>query len=403
MSVEAPPAEVGNDTSAPATSRQRWRGRLLWGALLAGTVVALGLLTLGTPPRATAFDPDAATPTGSRALARVLADHGVEVDVVRRIDDLEGSAPDADTTIVVSAPNLLGEDALVRLRAAARPAARLVLVLPRQQVLDGLDLTATSRLRSVPGTPGARCGLPLLRPGEGLSRSTASYEVEGAGWRTCFTDGAVAGLVAQGLGSGHETWVLGFGGILQNESVVQQANAAAAIRLLGGSDRLVWYHPGAADAADAATGQPKGLRLPDWFDPLVTLLAFGVALLALIRGRRLGRVVTEPLPVVVRASETTEGRGRLYRRANERARSVEILRAGTIRRLSHRLGLPRGVWGPERSGGDEESLVDATARASGLSPERIRAILLDPVDDSDAALLRCAQQLTELEDKVSHP
>jgi hypothetical protein len=203
-------------------------------------------------------------------------------------------------------------------------------------------------------------------------------------------------VVAQGVGSGHETWVLGFGGILQNGSVLQQANAAAAIRLLGGSERLVWYHPGAADVADAAVDRPRGLVLPGWFQPLVTLLAFGVVLLALVRGRRLGRVVTEPLPVVVRASETTEGRGRLYRRANDRARAVEILRAGTVRRLSKRLGL-------QRARVDDDVLVDAIGRATGLDPQRIRAVLLDPVEDDDAALIRCAQQLTELEDKVTHP
>jgi hypothetical protein len=398
VSVGARSAEADVTATGPAEPAHRqWRGRLLWGALLVGTVLALGLLTLGTPPRATAFDPDATTPTGSRALARVLADHGVEVEVVRRIDDLEDSDPDAGTTVVVSAPNLLGEDALGRLRAATGRAGRLVLVVPRQQALDGMGLAATSRLRSVPGTPGDGCGLPLLHAGEELSRSTASYEVEGAGWATCFDDGSVpAGMVARGVGSGHETWLLGFGAILQNESVLQQSNAAAAVRLLGRSERLVWYHPGAADLADAATDRPRGLQLPEWFGPLVTLLAFGVALLALIRGRRLGRVVTEPLPVVVRASETTEGRGRLYRRAHDRARSVEILRAGTVRRLSRQLGLGR-------TGVEGDALVDATARASGLPPERIRAILLDPVEDTDAALIRCAQQLTELEDKVTHP
>ena len=97
----------------------------------------------------------------------------------------------------------------------------------------------------------------------------------------------------------------------------------------------------------------------------------------------------------MRASETTEGRGRLYRRAHDRVRSVEILRAGTTRRLSHQLGLGRSVVAPG-------ALVDAVARATALEPQRIREILLDPVEDSDAALIRCAQQLTDLEDKVAH-
>ena len=56
--------------------------------------------------------------------------------------------------------------------------------------------------------------------------------------------------------------------------------------------------------------------------------------LALWRGRRLGPVVDEPLPVVVRAAETTEGRARLYRRAEgARTGPPSSLRAATRPRL----------------------------------------------------------------------
>lgn len=378
---------------APATRRRRLRGPILWVALLIGTVVVLGLLTLAQPPPETAFDPDAASETGSRALARVLADQGVEVDVVRRIGALEDAEPGADTTVVVSAPNILGDNGLGRLLDATRPAARLVLVLPRQQALDGLGFPLTARLRGATGDS-PDCG-QLLRDGEALTPSTASYESEDpAGWTGCFPVGNAFGLLV-GTGDGPQTWVLGFGGILQNDTIDEEANAAAAIRLLGGSERLVWYHPGDADVADAATAEPRGLQLPEWFSPIVTLLAFAVGLLALIHGRRLGRIVTEPLPVVVRAAETTEGRGRLYRRAHDRGRSVDILRAGTSRRLARRLGLGRAAVDPD-------ALVDATSRATGLETDHVRQILLGPVEDTDAALIRCAQQLTDLEDKVAH-
>ena len=61
------------------------------------------------------------------------------------------------------------------------------------------------------------------------------------------------------------------------------------------------------------------------------------------RGRRLGPLVVEPLPVVVKAVESTQGRGRLYRRVRDRAHAAEILRAATARRLAARLGCPRGT------------------------------------------------------------
>ena len=48
-----------------------------------------------------------------------------------------------------------------------------------------------------------------------------------------------------------------------------------------------------------------------------------VVLVALWKGRRLGPLVAEQLPVVVRASETVEGRGRLYRSRRARDRAAD--------------------------------------------------------------------------------
>ena len=53
-------------------------------------------------------------------------------------------------------------------------------------------------------------------------------------------------------------------------------------------------------------------------------------------------------------------------------------------------------------------LVDTEEKIRAFLPEVDELVteglvLLDPVEDSDAALIRCAQQLTELEDKVARP
>ena len=87
-----------------------------------------------------------------------------------------------------------------------------------------------------------------------------------------------------------------------------------------------------------------------------------VVVLALWRARRLGRVVEEPLPVVVRAAETVEGRGRLYRAAGARDRAAEALRRGARDRLVPRLGLPAGA--------DREALVGTVAVRTGRTLPR---------------------------------
>ena len=59
------------------------------------------------------------------------------------------------------------------------------------------------------------------------------------------------------------------------------------------------------------------------------------------RGRRFGPLAVEPLPVVVRASEATRGRARLYRRARAYGRATAALRAASAR--AHRLPAGRAA------------------------------------------------------------
>src|SRR4029077_10464304 len=79
---------------------------------------------------------------------------------------------------------------------------------------------------------------------------------------------------------------------------------------------------------------------------MVVQLWLAVLLIALWKGRRIGPLVAEELPVVIRASETVEGRGRLYRSRRARDRAAQALRASTLQRLVPRLGLAADTSAP---------------------------------------------------------
>jgi hypothetical protein len=123
----------------------------------------------------------------------------------------------------------------------------------------------------------------------------------------------------------------------------------------------------------------------------------GAALAATIlwRGRRFGALVVEPLPVVVKAVESTQGRGRLYRRVRDPGHAAAVLREATARRLATRVRLPAGSPVPV--------VADAAAAHLGADPRAVRDVLVDrPVVD-DRALTRLAADLAALEKEVSHP
>jgi hypothetical protein len=184
--------------------------------------------------------------------------------------------------------------------------------------------------------------------------------------------------------------------VLANARLAEGGNAALALRLLGRQDRLVWYVPSFDDIGSTeASGPALGDLLPPWTGP-VAVQALVVALAAALwRGRRLGRLVTEPLPVVVQAAEATRGRGRLYRRSRAYGHAAASLRAGTASRVATRLGLPRSAGAV--------AVIEALAHATGRTTDDVAALLYGPPPTDDAGLTELARRLDDLESEVHRP
>jgi hypothetical protein len=102
--------------------------------------------------------------------------------------------------------------------------------------------------------------------------------------------------------------------------------------------------------------------------------------------------------VVVRAIESTHGRGQLYRRANDRGHAAGSLRRATSRRLASRLHLPRSA------SADAELLATEVSRITNRPIREVHDLLggnLQP-PASDQDLVRLARQLAALEEQVEN-
>ncbi len=354
--------------------------------VVAGAVVAVALAAwLGRGSRAYAADLDPGNPdgAGAQALARVLDHQGVEVDVVRSAHALDAADLDSSTTLVVTSTGNLGRSTTARL-LRDQGAAHLVMVTP------GPELVRLLGVRRLPVTTIPVGSVPAACPAyDALSvrvHSGQAYRTRG-----CFRD-AEGVLLAQPR---RDLTLLGASAILTNDQVLEGDNAAVALRLLGQRQRLVWYVPSLGDLRGADSVSARGL-LPDWLTPALWILALtGIALVAW-RGRRLGPLAQEPLPVSVKAVETTRNLGRLYRRSGDRPHAAAALQAASRRRLAERLRLPRGVP-PDR-------LVEDVAGRTGRPVQEIDHLIgpgaRSPVDDPGLADL--ARRLTELDREVSH-
>jgi hypothetical protein len=361
----------------------RHRSSLLIGlALVAAIAIAI---VLGTGAQtSTPMDPDNPGPSGARALARVLGDEGVDVQVARGADELEAIDVDGGTSVVVVLPEYLGTSTIERLREHTGQAHTVIVVGAGPGVADAL------------GELGGGASIPL---DEGRASACDDPRFDGLTLEVDFTtlyrqgdcfDGKAGAIVtepADGL------LLFGADQALTNDQILRADNAAVALRMLGQDERLVWYVPSIDDLV-GDDGVSLQTLLPRWVRPGLALIVIVMVTVILWRARRLGALATEPLPVVVRAVETTRSLGRLYRRSGDRDHAAESLRRAARSRLAERLRL--GSTTPP------DVLAREVARRTGRTEEDVVSVLgpAGVVPSSDRDLITLARQLTELDREV---
>jgi hypothetical protein len=381
--------------SKPLTpTHRRWLIPSVVVALLMVSALAVTLLNQG--PQRNSEDLDPANPgySGAQGLAHVLGEHGVKVTVVRSQGELLDQVVDGATTVAITGTgSLSGRTAHTALVHAASSAG-LILLDPDPEVTKGMGLPVASHLADLVDLA-ANCQGTDVGEAFRLARADRAYlpTAPGTTAPTCFPDkiGGGGAMVSLPAAVGRPPVVmLGDESLIINGAILDSDNAAIALHLFGRTSHLLWYVPSQADIA-AADGTSRSIT-PSWFQPGLTLGTSAVVLLCLWRGRRLGRLVTEPLPVIVRAVETTESRGRLYRKARDRSRALAVLQQATTKRLATFLGLSASTA--------LSNVAAASAAASGRDYEDVMDLLESPAAHDDSSLLELASTLRALEKEV---
>ncbi|MET3450839.1 DUF4350 domain-containing protein [Curtobacterium sp. 1544] len=367
-----------------------WVAIVLVGLLLAALTAVVQ--RSGGPER-DPLDPASATASGSKALVRVLEQRGTDVRVVDTADRIDA---DGGTVFVDDSQGALDPAVARRL---GREAAHVVLVSTTPAVLDafGLDVEPVAQVDGDDTAATGTCAIPAAADARRVTTTGFAFQVpDGArapsGTDLCAPTGSGDdrgyGLVRTDTPAGDVTLV-GTTSVFRNDTITTAGNAALALGLLGDGDALTWYTttPGAPDAAPTL-----GTLAPSWVPSALALLGLVAVAAGIWRGRRLGPLVVERMPVVVRAAETTEGRARLSARTRDRTHALDTLRIAAVRRTARRLGLPRSAHVDE--------VVRAAAHATGRSDTDVGAVLVGGATPDDRALVAGAAALDDLERAV---
>ncbi|MFI9625020.1 DUF4350 domain-containing protein [Streptomyces sp. NPDC052042] len=385
-------------TSASSAPRQVWsrvRGLLL--ALLVLIVAGVVLAAMRSGDQHGRLDPRSADRYGSRAVAELLKERGVSVRVATTLDEATaGVGP--DTTLLVTSPDALTPHQQDELRArTAHSGGRTVLLAAGPPSVGTLVPGVRAKSAGPTKTRTPQCSLLAARRAGAIEAGGFRYAAGGLATISCFPSDGLPTLLLFEQGAG-DTVLLGSSDLLHNARLADQGNASLALQLLGSRPHLVWYLPSLIDTEHNGGGEPGDRGFTDliprgWLWGTLQL-AFAALLAAVWRARRLGPLVTERLPVAIRASEAAEGRARLYRRTNARGRAADSLRSATRLRIAALLGVsPRNAHSPT-------TLLPAVSARLGGDESRLRHLLFGPAPSDDTALVQLADQLDTLEREV---
>ncbi|MFA5709721.1 DUF4350 domain-containing protein [Mycolicibacterium sp.] len=377
-------------TAGPAQRGRTWR----WIAVAIVAVVLLAAVTawLTTPRDGGRMDPTATGPDGAQALVTLLREQGVQVQVADTAAEAAALAG-PDSLLLVAQTFYLWDDELLATLADAP--GDLLLIAPtsrtREALAPGIAEGTESTLGGEPD-----CALREAdRAGSARLGPTVTYEAadDDIDLTRCYE-----GALVRYTDGDRTITVIGTADFMTNSTLLRDGNAALAMNLAGAAPRLIWYAPQQPEGESSGAASITDL-IPDRVNWIVWQLCLVVALVALWKGRRLGPLVAEKLPVVVRASETVEGRGRLYRSRRARSQAAEALRTAALQRLTPRLGLGPGT--------DPPTLVAAIAqntaqRAPGLDPGLVQYALFGPPPATDDDLVHLAHALDDIERQVAH-
>lgn len=397
MTVHALPPDfvVGDGSTASATARNGWQ-RFGW--LITLVVVALAVLAFlaftRAPTSQAPLSINNSQKTGAQAVAEILRDQGVDV---AESTSLSGAAKalGADGTLVIASYYYLDDDQMSSILAWKGPVLWLA---PDDYDLATIVPSAITSDAAFSAIAAADCPVPAVERAGEINAPGGRYATT---WETpsvtpCYaspsTGDAMLLQVARD-GAGPMTMIAA-PAFLSNEFLAERGNASLALNLLGTKGRVAWYMGSTYDSSTLGSDGKGGVALtaPAWVNAAALAAALVFLAAGLWRGRRLGPLMTEPLPVVVPASEATRGRARLYRRGRAFGHAAAALRAGSARRLAQRLGL-----GPHAT---RETINAAVAASSTKDTATVDFLIFGPPPRDEAAMLDLVRRLDALESEV---
>ncbi|XCB30658.1 hypothetical protein RQN30_04555 [Arcanobacterium hippocoleae] len=161
-----------------------------------------------------------------------------------------------------------------------------------------------------------------------------------------------------------------------NAFLAHAGNAAFALNLLGAKPTLYWVENySSPEQFDDNSNPADSAELPEWISIFAIASLLSGFWFVLYQGRRFGKLVPEPLPVVVPSGETDFGRAQLYAQGKDFTYLARIIRNEFL--MKYAKTELNGVNPAEQNDRSIaiSKIVDTLHKRSGQSPDYLADVL----------------------------
>ncbi|MST49882.1 DUF4350 domain-containing protein [Mobiluncus porci] len=375
-------------TATPRVGEALHQARWIIGGFLLLLVSAVVFGLISNPTDDNQLSIHNPRPNGAMALAEVLKDRGVKVHDVYTPRD--ASQLGENDLLVITGVRDLSEKHLQTLMES--PTTN-VLFLGTFAQSNRLEPYVSAVGESNPDGLAPRCKLPAAFEAGPLHGSRGSLEPLREPAAACYevAPGKFAYLKFVRPG-GLTVSFLSEGKSAQNQEITKGSNAAFLLNLMQPADRVGWVVGRTFQLSSPSGAGASPDMVPPAFTQALLLFFAALLVLGLAKGRRLGRIVKEELPVVVHGSETIQGRARMYRNMAAFETTAKHARSYTARKLGENLHLPTPLTA--------QALCWEVANYIDLPVPRVEEILLGRAPRNATELMGLLKDLNSLVQKT---
>lgn len=340
------------------------------------------------------FSPDNPKENGTMALSEVLRNKGTNLQIIDSIEDTY-YASEKDAIVVIN-PQNIPKDRLQELEENGYNDIFFMNTYNAQfQDIEEINSSKLTEIKAQCKTESFNTEtkisgsfLSLKIDEEKISDSDIEYKIN-----KCFPielDGETSYAYIEKISDTYKTSYIADPSIFTNKEITKSSNAAVALNLFNKYKNIYWYMPTKAEFEDPSNAAPP--LTPSWAGQIFLLICIATIFLLLAKGKRLGFVIKENLPVVVKFEETNTGKANLYRKNNDQDYTANILRTYHIQKLAKLVRINPQI--------NKEEFIRAVSEKANIKYEDVEKILYTQETQSNEELHVLSLSLESIEKKV---